>query len=81
MDGFTLTPLEFSGNGNPPKSPPDSTQADSPCRRCGSRCVSLRWKRFADGTRHIEEKCLTCLRWRGWARQTPEAVAKAQSES
>jgi hypothetical protein len=81
MDGFTLTPPEFPGNGNPPKAPPDSPDTEPPCPKCGARGLAHRWKRFADGSLHIRETCSACGRHRRWAPQTPEAVAKAQPES
>jgi len=40
----------------------------------------LRWKTFANGTRHIESRCLYCRAFLRWAMQTPEAVAAAKPE-
>jgi hypothetical protein len=37
----------------------------------------LRWSRWRDGRWALERVCSFCLRSRGWAKQTPEALAAA----
>jgi hypothetical protein len=37
----------------------------------------LRWRAFADGTRHLEARCPSCGGFVGWAPQTPANVETA----
>ena len=51
------------------------------CDHCEAEVdEALRWKTFADGTRHIEARCLYCRKFLRWAPQTPENVAAAKPE-
>jgi hypothetical protein len=50
-----------------------STQVEitTPCGACGGlRRPSARWRRFKDGSHHIEARCSACNSFLMWAPQT-----------
>lgn len=53
-------------------------RSDGPFKHtCGSSQVLLTWFTFANGSRHIKQTCGGCGTALGWAKQTPENIAKA----
>lgn len=47
------------------------------CMRCGDTPLTLSWKVFDDGTRHIRGECSKCDRFVAWMPQTEENVRRA----
>jgi uncharacterized protein (TIGR02996 family) len=55
-----------------------SNSPDQPCKECGRREVTIRWKVFADGTRHLREDCAVCEVFRRWVPQAGRATTTGE---
>lgn len=52
-----------------------------PCSACKSTLIPVqRWRRFDDGTEHLEARCSACDQFIQYVKQTPENLREAPAK-